>query len=98
MINGDITYDQEYRASFHQKIESVEYNSALAITGAIRRTSKGKLYQELGLETFVKKKMVQEPVLLLENIQKPISQIPIQHYSYFRETILHKKYFPVKQK
>ena len=32
------------------KIESVQYNAALAITGAIRGTSKEKLYQELGLE------------------------------------------------
>ena len=28
----DIIYDQAYTASFHQKIESVQYNSALAIT------------------------------------------------------------------
>ena len=33
------------------KIESVQYNAALAITGAIRGTSKEKLYQELGLES-----------------------------------------------
>ena len=32
----DIIYDQAYTASFHQKIESVQHNSALAITGAIR--------------------------------------------------------------
>ena len=53
---GDIIYDQAYTASFHQKIESVQYNSALAITGAIRGTSKEKLYQELGLETLEKKR------------------------------------------
>ena len=34
--------------SFHQKLES---NACLAITGAIRSTSKEKLYQELGLES-----------------------------------------------
>ena len=34
------------RASFHQKIASVQYNSALAITGTIRGTSKEKPYQE----------------------------------------------------
>ena len=61
----DIIYDQAYTASFHQKIESVQYNSALAITGAIRGTSKEKLYDELGLETLGKKKLVQETVLLL---------------------------------
>ena len=32
---GDIIYDQSYTASFHQKIESVQYNLMLAITGAI---------------------------------------------------------------
>ena len=40
---GDVIYDQAYTASFHQKIESVQYNSVLAITGAIRGTSKEKL-------------------------------------------------------
>ena len=28
---GDVTYDQTYTATFRQKIESVRYNSALAI-------------------------------------------------------------------
>ena len=48
---GDIIYDQAYTASFHQKIESVQYNSVLAIKAAIRGTFKEKLYQELVLET-----------------------------------------------
>ena len=43
---GDIIYDQAYTALFHQKIESVQYNSALVITGAIRETSKEKIYHE----------------------------------------------------
>ena len=48
---GDIIYNQAYNVSFHEKLESVQYNSALAITGAIRGTSTEKLYNELGLET-----------------------------------------------
>ena len=36
--------------SFHQNLESILYNTCLAITGTIRGTSKEKLYQELGLE------------------------------------------------
>ena len=47
---GDILYDQAYNMSFHQKLESIQYNACLAITGAIRGTSKEKLYQEIGLE------------------------------------------------
>ena len=46
---GDVIYDQHYNNSFHQKLESIQYNAALAITGAIRGSSCGKLYQELGL-------------------------------------------------
>ena len=47
---GDIIYDQAFNNSFHQKIESLQYNAALAIRGAIRGTSREKIYQELGLE------------------------------------------------
>ena len=47
---GDVIYDQPNISRLSDKIESVQYNAALAITGAIRGTSKEKLYQELGLE------------------------------------------------
>ena len=47
---GDI-YDQTFNESFHQRIESMLYNAAIAITGAIRVTSSENLYQELGLES-----------------------------------------------
>ena len=46
---GDIIYDQASDNSFHQKIESLQCNAALAITGAIRGTSREKNYQELSL-------------------------------------------------
>ena len=36
---GDIIYDRAYNTSFHQNIESIQYNTALAITGAVRGTS-----------------------------------------------------------
>ena len=46
---GDIIYDQSQNESFCEKIESVQYNAALAITGAIQGTSRDKIYHELGL-------------------------------------------------
>ena len=52
---GDIIYDQPQNESFCNKLESIQYNAALAITGAIRGTSKTKLCKELGLE-FLKKR------------------------------------------
>ena len=48
---GDIIYDQPHNESFCEKIESVQYKAALAITGAIQGTSRDKSYQELGLES-----------------------------------------------
>ena len=48
---GDIIYDNSSNATFSQMIESVQYNAALAITGAIHGSSRDKLYQELGFES-----------------------------------------------
>ena len=42
---SDIIYD-----IFCQKIESVQYNAALAITRTIRGTSREKLYQDLSTD------------------------------------------------
>ena len=47
---GDILYDQTFNSSFHDRLESIQYNACLAITEAIRGTSREKLYPELGLE------------------------------------------------
>ena len=48
---GDSIYDQAYNLSFHQKLESIQYNAAFALTGAVRGSSREKLYQDLGLES-----------------------------------------------
>ena len=47
---ADVIYDQPSNISFTNKLETVQYNAALAITGAIRGTSKEKLYKEIGIE------------------------------------------------
>ena len=47
---ADVICDQPSNASFSKKIELVQYNMALAITGAIKSSSREKLYQGLGLE------------------------------------------------
>ena len=43
----DIIYDQPRNENFTQKLESVQYNAALAISGCFRATSREKLYNEL---------------------------------------------------
>ena len=37
--------------SFFEKLESVQYKAALAITDAIQSTSRNKTYEELGIES-----------------------------------------------
>ena len=53
------------RIIFQKKIESVHYNAAVAITGAIKGSSRENLYQELGLEYHYQKKMGEKIVLIL---------------------------------
>ena len=42
---GDVLFDQAFNPSFHEKLESIQYNACLALTGTVRDTSKEKLYQ-----------------------------------------------------
>ena len=46
---GDIHSDHAYNMSFHQKLESIQYNACLTISGAIRATLKEKPFQKVGL-------------------------------------------------
>ena len=87
---GDVIYDQPENESFSSKIESVQYNASLAITGAIRGTSQGKLYQELGLESlrsrrwlrrmsyFYKLIKTQKPLYLFNLIPPKLTHFVIQ--------------------
>ena len=40
----DILYDQMFNNSFHEKLELIQYNAALATTGAIRGSYREKRY------------------------------------------------------
>ena len=46
----DFIYDQPHNEGFCDNLEKIQYNAALAITGAIKGTAKLKIYEELGLE------------------------------------------------
>ena len=48
---ADIIYDNPSNDFFIHKLETVQYNAALAITGCICGISRDKLYQELGFES-----------------------------------------------
>ena len=53
---GDVIYHIPQKAGFSEncmmgKLESVQYSASLAVPGAWRRTSRDKLYSELGWES-----------------------------------------------
>ena len=43
---GDVVSDQASNESCHQSLESLQYSAAIAISGAIRRASSEKVFQE----------------------------------------------------
>ena len=50
-IRPHVPYDQAFNNSLHAKMESIQYNACLAVTGTMRGKSREKIYQELGLES-----------------------------------------------
>ena len=67
---GDVVYDRASNESFHQSLESLQYNAAIAITGAIRGTSSEKLFQELGLETLKSRRWLRKLCLFYKLIKE----------------------------
>ena len=47
---GDMVCDRAYNEKFHQKLESIQYNTCLALSAAIKGSLREKPYHELGLE------------------------------------------------
>ena len=78
---GDIIYDKAYNSSFHQNLEKIQYNSALAITGAIRGTFKEKLYQELGLESLEKRQWYWKLIFIRSLTSNLLHTFSTQYYS-----------------
>ena len=75
---GDMIYDQTFNILFQQKVETTQYNAALAITGAKRSSSCEKLYQELGLETLQQRRWYRKLCCLYKILK---SQSPKYFYS-----------------
>ena len=62
-------YDKVFTVSFHKKFESVQYNAALAMKGAIGGTNTENIYQELGLK-FLQNRCKLQRLCLLYKIYK----------------------------
>ena len=75
---GDILYEQPNK-TFCQKIETSQYNAALAITDAIKGTSQIKLYNELGLESLAFRQWFRQLCLFYMIKKNWFTRISIQY-------------------
>ena len=66
--SGAVIYDQPNLSSLPNKIKSVQYNAALAITVVIRGTSKEKLLEELDFESLKDRRWLKRLCYLQEII------------------------------
>ena len=80
-----LIYNQPLNESLSNRIESVQYKAALAITGAIQGSSQKKLYQELGLEHLHQRRWTRWLCLFYRVF---LSNVPIYVHSHipFRRT------------
>ena len=53
---ADIIHDKSLTESFKDKLEMVHYNTALAITGAFKDTSRDHIYRDFGLESLAERR------------------------------------------
>ena len=74
---GDVIYDHAFNESSQNKLESAQYNAALAITRAIRGSSREKLYQELGLESLKSRRWYQKLCLFFKFFKKSTFLLPL---------------------
>ena len=84
---GDMIYDQNFNMPFQQKLETIRYYAALAITSAIRGSSREKLYQELSLATLQQRRWYIKlccfyKILKLQSREYLYSIIAIHNMSY----------------
>ena len=73
----DVVFDQAFNNTFHQRLESIQYNTALAITGVIGRTSKEKFYQELSFQSLQFRRWFLKLSLFYKIIKKSHQRISI---------------------
>ena len=53
---SDLIYDEAYSETYHQKLQFIQYNACLALSGSIGGSSRKKLYQELGLKSLQRRR------------------------------------------
>ena len=76
---ANIIYDKPLTESFKDKLEMVQYNAALVITGAIKGTSRDRIYRELGLESLAERRWSRK-IFLFHKIINGLLPVYLQSY------------------
>ena len=100
---GDVIYDHALNESFHQRLEFIQYNAAIAITGTIRGTSSEKFFQELWLETLKSRRWFRKSyifceILLNKSSSYLFSLIPENNNHMLHEVLLTTKFLSSMEK
>ena len=74
--------DQTFNMSFQQKMETIQYKAALAITGAIRVSSREKLCQKLGLDTLQQQRWCRILCSLYKIIKSQSTTVSLSLFNY----------------
>ena len=80
-----------FNESFHKNLESIQCKAAIVITGAIRVTSSGKLFQELGLES-LKSKSLKTLAKKTVYFLKKITLLSLSAHSFKQWCLCYKKF------
>ena len=78
---GNVIYDRVFNESLQINLESSLYNFALAITAAIRGSSREKLCQKLGLELLKLRRWYQKLCFFFDIIPKFLSRQTTTNYN-----------------
>ena len=76
---GDILYDNSNNENIQSKLEKLQYRACLAITGAIKGTSRERLYNELGLHSLITRRRRSKLIFFYKIVN---GLLPEYRYSY----------------
>ena len=75
----DIIYDKSLTESFKDKLEMVQYNAELVITGAVKGTSRDPIYRELSLESLAEWRLSRK-IFVFHKIINGLLPVCLQSY------------------
>ena len=76
---SECIYDKTFTEPFKDKLEMVQYNAALVLTGAFKVTSRDRIYRELGLKSLAERRWSRK-IFLFQKIINGILPVYLQSY------------------